>query len=88
MLLCSCGVLTIEIEHVDATTLEKLEQQGVDCQPKASTIRIIQVQLFTKGVQIANIVVGHLCFIQCFLNLIRVRLSNISCLRFSFAFAG
>lgn len=39
-----CGVLTVEIEHVDAATLEKLEQQGVDCQPKASTIRIIQVR--------------------------------------------
>ncbi|EPS74390.1 hypothetical protein M569_00365 [Genlisea aurea] len=37
-----CGVLTVEIEHVDAETLERLEQQGVDCQPKASTIRIIQ----------------------------------------------
>ncbi|KAJ1687522.1 hypothetical protein LUZ63_018912 [Rhynchospora breviuscula] len=37
-----CGVLTVEIEHVDAITLEKLEQQGIDCQPKASTIRIIQ----------------------------------------------
>lgn len=40
---CRCGVLTVEIEHVDVATLEKLEQQGVDCQPKASTIRIIQV---------------------------------------------
>ncbi|KAL6179787.1 hypothetical protein ACLB2K_046458 [Fragaria x ananassa] len=38
-----CGVLTVEIEHVDVETLEKLEQQGVDCQPKASTIRIIQM---------------------------------------------
>jgi hypothetical protein len=38
-----CDVLTFEIEHVDVTTLEKLEKQGVDCQPKASTIRIIQV---------------------------------------------
>ena len=38
-----CGVLTVEIEHVDVATLEKLEKQGVDCQPKASTIRIIQV---------------------------------------------
>jgi len=38
-----CGVLTVEIEHVDVDTLEKLEKQGVDCQPKASTIRIIQV---------------------------------------------
>lgn len=39
----SCGILTVEIEHVDTDTLEKLEKQGVDCQPKASTIRIIQV---------------------------------------------
>lgn len=38
-----CGVLTVEIEHVDVDTLEKLEKQGVDCHPKASTIRIIQV---------------------------------------------
>ncbi|MBA0687262.1 hypothetical protein Goari_014812 [Gossypium aridum] len=45
-----CGVLTVEIEHVDVATLEKLEQQGIDCEPKASTIRIIQVNslgLFT-----------------------------------------
>ncbi|KAJ8443457.1 hypothetical protein Cgig2_026244 [Carnegiea gigantea] len=39
-----CGVLTVEIEHVDAATLDKLERQGVDCQPKASTIRIIQIE--------------------------------------------
>ncbi|KAJ3693866.1 hypothetical protein LUZ60_009346 [Juncus effusus] len=37
-----CGVLTVEIEHVDAATLEELEKQGIDCQPRASTIRIIQ----------------------------------------------
>ncbi|KAI3470659.1 hypothetical protein Pfo_027322 [Paulownia fortunei] len=43
-----CGVLTVEIEHVDAATLEKLEQQGVDCQPKASTIRIIQDKYLQK----------------------------------------
>ncbi|GAV66765.1 AIRC domain-containing protein/ATP-grasp domain-containing protein [Cephalotus follicularis] len=43
-----CGVLTVEIEHVDVTTLEKLEQQGVDCQPKASTIRIIQDKYLQK----------------------------------------
>lgn len=42
-LVVRCGVLTVEIEHVDVATMEKLEQQGVDCQPKASTIRIIQV---------------------------------------------
>ncbi|XP_010520845.2 PREDICTED: phosphoribosylaminoimidazole carboxylase, chloroplastic-like [Tarenaya hassleriana] len=43
-----CGVLTVEIEHVDVETLEKLEQQGVDCQPKASTIRIIQDKYMQK----------------------------------------
>ncbi|GFP80341.1 phosphoribosylaminoimidazole carboxylase chloroplastic [Phtheirospermum japonicum] len=43
-----CGVLTVEIEHVDAATLEKLERQGVDCQPKASTIRIIQDKYLQK----------------------------------------
>ncbi|OVA14682.1 N5-carboxyaminoimidazole ribonucleotide mutase PurE domain [Macleaya cordata] len=43
-----CGVLTVEIEHVDVATLEKLEQQGVDCQPKASTIRIIQDKYIQK----------------------------------------
>lgn len=37
-----CDVLTVEIEHVDAVTLEKLEKQGVVCEPKASTIMIIQ----------------------------------------------
>ncbi|XP_048562338.1 phosphoribosylaminoimidazole carboxylase, chloroplastic isoform X2 [Triticum urartu] len=37
-----CDVLTFEIEHVDAVTLEKLEKQGVVCEPKASTIMIIQ----------------------------------------------
>ncbi|KAK9080888.1 hypothetical protein SSX86_000030 [Deinandra increscens subsp. villosa] len=44
----SCGILTVEIEHVDADTLEKLEKQGVDCQPKASTIRIIQDKFLQK----------------------------------------
>ncbi|RAL54923.1 hypothetical protein DM860_013619 [Cuscuta australis] len=43
-----CDVLTIEIEHVDADTIEKLEQQGVDCEPKASTIRIIQDKYLQK----------------------------------------
>lgn len=38
-------MLTVEIEHVDAVTLEKLELLGIDCQSKASTIRIIQVSL-------------------------------------------
>uniref|UniRef100_A0A2P2KDZ8 phosphoribosylaminoimidazole carboxylase n=1 Tax=Rhizophora mucronata TaxID=61149 RepID=A0A2P2KDZ8_RHIMU len=43
-----CGVLTVEIEHVNVATLEKLEQQGVDCQPKASTIKIIQDKYLQK----------------------------------------
>lgn len=51
-----CGVLTVEIEHVDAATLEKLEKHGVDCQPKASTIRIIQVFVWT---------VKQLCYASC-----------------------
>ncbi|XP_078431893.1 phosphoribosylaminoimidazole carboxylase, putative / AIR carboxylase isoform X2 [Wolffia australiana] len=43
-----CGVVTVEIEHVDAVTLEKLEEQGIDCQPKASTIRVIQDKYLQK----------------------------------------
>ncbi|GAB4855377.1 hypothetical protein Ancab_024000 [Ancistrocladus abbreviatus] len=43
-----CDVLTVEIEHVDVATMEKLEQQGVDCQPRASTIRIIQDKYLQK----------------------------------------
>ncbi|CAN0892839.1 Phosphoribosylaminoimidazole carboxylase, chloroplastic (Fragment) [Linum grandiflorum] len=43
-----CGVLTVEIEHVDVATLERLEQKGVDCQPKASTIRTIQDKYLQK----------------------------------------
>jgi len=42
----TCGDLMAEIEHVDVGTLENLERQGVDCEPKASTIRIIQVSLY------------------------------------------
>ncbi|XP_050226055.1 phosphoribosylaminoimidazole carboxylase, chloroplastic isoform X2 [Mercurialis annua] len=43
-----CGVLTVEIEHVDVATLEKLEKEGVDCQPKAATVRIIQDKYLQK----------------------------------------
>ena len=39
-----CGVLTVEIEHVDVNTLEELEREGIDIEPKPFTIRIIQVQ--------------------------------------------
>lgn len=34
----------MEIEHVDVETLEALAAEGVDVEPKPSTIRIIQVQ--------------------------------------------
>jgi hypothetical protein len=43
---CRCGVLTVEIEHVDVETLEELESEGVDIEPKPITIRIIQVHIF------------------------------------------
>ncbi|XP_057476263.1 phosphoribosylaminoimidazole carboxylase, chloroplastic-like [Actinidia eriantha] len=43
-----CDVVTVEIEHVDVATLVKLEQQGINCQPKASTIRIIQDKYLQK----------------------------------------
>lgn len=37
-----CDILTVEIEHVDVETLEKLSQAGVDVEPKPWTIAIIQ----------------------------------------------
>lgn len=37
-----CGVLTVEIEHVDVDTLDALSREGVDIEPKPSTIRTIQ----------------------------------------------
>ncbi|KAK9093630.1 hypothetical protein Syun_028541 [Stephania yunnanensis] len=43
-----CGVLTVEIEHVNVDTIEKLEQKGIICQPKASSIRIIQDKYLQK----------------------------------------
>ncbi|KAF7152251.1 hypothetical protein RHSIM_Rhsim01G0186900 [Rhododendron simsii] len=43
-----CSVLTFEIEHVNVETLEKLEQRGLDVQPKASTIQIIQDKYLQK----------------------------------------
>ncbi|GFZ14588.1 phosphoribosylaminoimidazole carboxylase, putative [Actinidia rufa] len=43
-----CDVVTVEIEHVDVATLVKLERQGINCQPKASTIRIIQDKYLQK----------------------------------------
>ncbi|KAG6541490.1 hypothetical protein Mapa_017165 [Marchantia paleacea] len=43
-----CGVLTVEIEHVDVETLEALAEEGVDVEPKPSTIRIIQDKYLQK----------------------------------------
>ena len=38
-------VLTMEIEHIDVDTLDYVVlHQGVDVQPRPSTLRIIQVQ--------------------------------------------
>ncbi len=42
-----CDIVTIEIEHVNADALEKLEQEGVKVYPQASVVRTIQ----DKGLQ-------------------------------------
>ena len=37
-------VLTVEIEHVDTTTLEEIEKEGViEVEPSPATVRLIQV---------------------------------------------
>ena len=38
-----CGVLTVEIEHVDAVALAELEKEGVRVEPHAATLAVIQV---------------------------------------------
>ncbi len=43
----NCDIVTIEIEHVNADALEKLEQEGVRVYPDARTVRTIQ----DKGLQ-------------------------------------
>ncbi|GAQ82166.1 phosphoribosylaminoimidazole carboxylase [Klebsormidium nitens] len=43
-----CGVLTVEIEHVDVDTLDALASEGVDVEPRPSTIRIIQDKYLQK----------------------------------------
>ncbi|GAB3193667.1 5-(carboxyamino)imidazole ribonucleotide synthase [Pontibacter aydingkolensis] len=43
----NCDILTIEIEHVNADALEKLEQEGIKVYPDAQTVRTIQ----DKGLQ-------------------------------------
>ncbi|MBI1280404.1 MAG: 5-(carboxyamino)imidazole ribonucleotide synthase [Anaerolineaceae bacterium] len=44
----SCDVVTVEIEHVDADALEALEQQSIQVQPSARTIRLIQDKFAQK----------------------------------------
>ncbi|WP_187261918.1 5-(carboxyamino)imidazole ribonucleotide synthase [Pontibacter beigongshangensis] len=43
----NCDILTIEIEHVNADALQKLEEEGVKVYPDAKTVRTIQ----DKGLQ-------------------------------------
>lgn len=53
-------VLTIEIEHVDASMLERMEQKGMKVEPKARTIATIQdkylqkLHLINAGVAVAE----------------------------------
>lgn len=44
-----CDVVTVEIEHVDTATLEALEGAGVQVQPTARTIRLIQDKYAQKA---------------------------------------
>lgn len=39
-----CDVVTMEIEHVNVDALFELEAQGIEVEPKASTIAVIQVR--------------------------------------------
>jgi phosphoribosylaminoimidazole carboxylase len=48
-----CDVLTIEIEHVNATILLAMEQEGFQIHPSPSTIKIIQDK-FTQKVHLAE----------------------------------
>ncbi|GBG71530.1 hypothetical protein CBR_g8948 [Chara braunii] len=43
-----CNVLTVEIEHVDVDSLDALAAEGVDVEPKPSTIRTIQDKYLQK----------------------------------------
>ncbi|EFJ13883.1 hypothetical protein SELMODRAFT_121407 [Selaginella moellendorffii] len=44
----SCGVLTVEIEHVDVDTIDALATEGIDVEPSPQTIRIIQDKYLQK----------------------------------------
>ena len=56
-----CGALTVEIEHVDVETLEALAREGVDVEPKPSTIRVIQVGLMHCIFCIRSLVLACFC---------------------------
>ena len=43
-----CDVVTVEIEHVGVETLEQLEKEGVNVQPSARVIGIIQDKYIQK----------------------------------------
>jgi phosphoribosylaminoimidazole carboxylase len=43
-----CDVVTLEIEHVNCDVLAELEGQGVNVQPSAQSVRIIQDKLLQK----------------------------------------
>ena len=43
-----CDVVTLEIEHVNCDALEELEAAGVNVQPSAASVRIIQDKLTQK----------------------------------------
>jgi phosphoribosylaminoimidazole carboxylase len=43
-----CGILTVEIEHVNVETLEALASEGADIEPKPFTIRTIQDKFLQK----------------------------------------
>jgi phosphoribosylaminoimidazole carboxylase len=47
-LAAGCDILTVEIEHVNADTLEALAQQGVPVYPAPGTLRLIQDKLLQK----------------------------------------
>lgn len=50
----SSDVLTVEIEHVDTTTLDALAREGVPVHPTPQTIRIIQDKLIQKRHLVAH----------------------------------
>jgi len=47
-LAAKADVLTVEIEHVECSTLEELQKEGVEVQPTPACIRVIQDKLVQK----------------------------------------